>query len=209
MKKHLIVILSLLFISTSIFATEGVSVFLNAPDNKVKVGFATSVENAKNAVPATSDFNLGKIPLTDDLKFQETTYSDKVFIFYRAIVDSTNKYTLSLELKHPFKYWNGTAYDAEVGNNYINYSVNVKNPTSETKWDGSNSSGITSGVSILSNVASTSSGTLETKLRGDSAKNFVVSGIAQVEISVAETDISNKKYGDYKTEMTLKLTTTT
>ena len=211
MKRFSILILALFVFTTALFAdvvSDGTSVFLNAPDNKVKIGFATSVQNAKDAVTATTDFYLGKIPLTDQLMFKGTTYSDKVFIFYKAIVDSTNRYTLTLELAHSFKYWSGTAFDGDVGNNYIDYSVKVKNPTSETKWDGSNNENITSGITIQSNKENSTNEILETQLRGDSSKSYVVSGIAQVEITVPQTDISNKKYGDYKTVMTLKLTTT-
>lgn len=211
MKRFSILILALFIFTTSLFAdvvSDGTSVFLNAPDNKVKIGFATSVQNAKDAVTATTDFYLGKIPLTDQLMFKGTTYSDKVFIFYKAIVDSTKRYTLTLELAHSFKYWSGTAFDGDVGNNYIDYSVKVKNPTSETKWDGSNNENITSGITIQSNKDNLASANLETQLRGDSSGSYVVSGIAQVEITIPQTDISNKKYGDYKTVMTLKLTTT-
>ena len=206
MRKLSVTILILLVVTSSLFASDvtsdGVSVFLEAPDNKISIGFATSLENAKNAVPATADFNLGKIPLTPDLKFKETTYSDQIFVFYRAIVDSNSNYTLTLELKKPFTYWTGSGY----GTDTINYKATVKNPSSDTKWDGGNNENVSRGIVILSS-SNPSSANLESNLRGSST-NYVVSGIAQVEIHIPETEISEKKYGRYKTEMTLKLTTT-
>lgn len=202
MRKLSVTILILLVVTSSLFATD-VSVFLEAPDNKISIGFATSLENAKKAVPATADFNLGKIPLTSDLKFAQTTYSDQIFIFYRAIVDSNSNYTLTLELKKPFTYWTGSTY----GSDTIDYTATVKKPTSYTKWDGSNYANISNGTIAISSNSNPLSADLESNLRG-SATNYVVSGIAQVEIHIPETEISEKKYGQYKTEMTLKLTTT-
>ena len=206
MKRFSILILALFIFTTSLFAdvSKNASVFLNAPDNKVIIGFATSVQNAKDAVTATTDFILGNIPLTDQLRFRETTYSDTVFIFYRAIVNSNSNYTLTLELKNPFTYWTESGYGTDI----INYTATVKNPTTAAKWDGSNSNTITTtGIPIESNNNNPVSADLESNLRG-SATNYVVSGIAQVEIYIPETEISEKKYGQYKTEMTLKLTTT-
>ena len=201
MKKILIFILILLVLVTSLFADKNASVFLNAPDNTVIIGFADSVEHAEDAVVAT-DFSLGNIPLTDQLRFRETTYSDTVFIFYRAIVNSNSNYTLTLELKNPFTYWTESGYGTDI----INYTATVKNPTTATKWDGNNKNAISSGIGISTDSESLSAD-LESNLRG-SATNYVVSGIAQVEIYIPETEISEKKYGQYKTEMTLKLTTT-
>lgn len=201
MKKILIFILILLVLVTSLFADKNASVFLNAPDNTVIIGFADSVEHAEDAVVAT-DFSLGNIPLTDQLRFIETTYSDTVFIFYRAIVNSNSNYTLTLELKNPFTYWTESGYGTDI----INYTATVKNPTTATKWDGNNKNAISSGIGISTDSESLSAD-LESNLRG-SATNYVVSGIAQVEIYIPETEISEKKYGQYKTEMTLKLTTT-
>ena len=207
MRKLSVTILIVLVVTSSLFATDvtsdGVSVFVEAPDNKISIGFATSLENAKNAVPATADFNLGKIPLTPDLKFKETTYSDQIFVFYRAVVDSNSNYTLTLELKKPFTYWTGSTY----GSDTIDYTATVKKPTSYTKWDGSNYANISNGTIAISSNSNPLSADLESNLRGSST-NYVVSGIAQVEIYIPETEISEKKYGRYKTEMTLKLTTT-
>lgn len=211
MKKIIALVLMILTVFF-VFAEEGptappsdsVSVYLTAPDNIVKIGFANSVDNAKKGIPVSVDFNLGKFSLTDDLKLAEKTYSDTIFIFYRGIVNSSASYNLSLTIKSPFKYWDGSAYSG-AETDIINFTATVKNPTSETKWDGSNATNIGSGISVPTTNSATA---LETQFRKTGATNFIVNGIAQIEIVISDTDVSSLKYGKYRTEMTLTLTTT-
>ena len=184
----------------TVLASDSVSVYLSAPDNTVKIGFANSVDNAKKGIPVSIDFNLGKFSLTDDLKLAAKTYSDTIFIFYRGVVNLSNKFSLELSIKSPFTYWDGSSY----GSDSINFTATVKNPTAETKWDGASADKITAGISVPTDGTAK---VLETQLC-ETLGAFVVNGIAQIEISIPLTDISTLKYGNYRTEMTLTLKTT-
>lgn len=208
--KKFICIFTILIIAFGVYAkeipSEGAYIYLSAPDNTVKIGFADSVENATKGV-STSSINLGKFVLTDDLKLAETDYSGKVFIFYKGVVDSSSNYSLTLTINRPFQYWDDSAYQ----DYFIGYSAIVKDPSSDnggsqSLWDGSNASNITTGITIDSSTDTPQQ--LETQLRKTGVTNFVAKGIAQIKISIPKTDISTLRYGNYRTEMTLTLTTT-
>lgn len=195
-------VIALLLMVTTVFCVfaENVStsVVLDAPVNTVKIGFAVDNAKALAGTSANSDFNLGAIPLTADLKFAATKYSDKVFIFYRGVVDSSTIYKLSLSIDGPFT----------LDGSSIHYRATVKKPNeNDLKWDGTNSSTIQNSGITIDSAAESKTAELESNIHGSST-SFVVSGVAQVEIDISETDISLLKYGSYKTTMTLTLTTT-
>lgn len=205
--KKFICIFTILIIAFGVYATsKGAYIYLSAPDNTVKIGFADSVANATAGV-STSSINLGKFALTDDLELAATDYSGKVFIFYKGVVNSSSNYSLTLTINRPFQYWDGSAYQ----DYFIGYSAIVKDPSSDnggsqSLWDGSNASNITTGITIASSTDTPQQ--LETQLRKSGVTNFVAKGIAQIKISIPKTDISTLRYGNYRTEMTLTLTTT-
>ncbi|MCI7605259.1 MAG: hypothetical protein MSS69_00710 [Spirochaetales bacterium] len=205
--KKFICIFTILIIAFGVYATsKGAYIYLSAPDNTVKIGFADSVANATAGV-STSSINLGKFALTDDLELAATDYSGKVFIFYKGVVNSSSNYSLTLTINRPFQYWDDSAYQ----DYFIGYSAIVKDPSSDnggsqSLWDGSNASNITTGITIASSTDTPQQ--LETQLRKSGVTNFVAKGIAQIKISIPKTDISTLRYGNYRTEMTLTLTTT-
>lgn len=204
--KKFICVFTILVIAFGVYATEiaseGAFIYLSAPDNTVKIGFADSVEHAAAGV-STSSINLGKFVLTDNLELAKTDYSDKVFIFYKGVVDSSSNYSLKLTINRPFQYWDDSTYQTDV----ISYSATVKDPSAGgSQWEGLNASGITTGITIASSTKTPQE--LETQLRKTGVTNFVAKGIAQIKISIPKTDISTLRYGNYRTEMTLTLTTT-
>ena len=192
-------IIALFLMMTAVFCVFAVdtSVYLDTPTDKVNIGFAKDNDKALAGTSASSDFHLGSIPLTADLKFAETTYSNKVFIFYRGVVGSVTTYKLSFSIDGPFTF-DGSS---------IHYRATVKKPKDiDFKWDGTNSSTIENAGITIDSAADSKTAELESNIHGSST-NFVVSGVAQVEINISETDISLLKYGSYKTKMTLTLTT--
>ena len=89
-------IIALFLMMTAVFCVFAVdtSVYLDTPTDKVNIGFAEDNDKALAGTSASSDFHLGSIPLTADLKFAETTYSNIVFIFQYIMYLRTNwRYT--------------------------------------------------------------------------------------------------------------------
>lgn len=126
-----------------------------------------------------------------------------IYLFYKGIGEVSNC-TLSVEIMRPFTWFDGTYYSSDP-NDVIHFTIDVFCDTG-CNWDGSNKELLmTEGVSLSSDAA-TKKVNIETALRGIDAEMNMVKGVARVSVTIPPTDVTGKKYGTYKSELKLTLT---
>ena len=174
---------------------------LPVPTNSVKIGFSSSILDADAGV-TTNEFSM-KAPNIDGAFNISSEDKGDIYLFYKGIGEVSNC-TLSVEIMRPFTWFDGTNYSSD-SNDIIHFSINVI-CDGECIWEGSNKELLKAeGISILSNAA-TKKENIETALRGTDAEMNIVKGVARVSVTIPPTDVTGKKYGTYKAELKLTLT---
>ena len=174
---------------------------LPVPTNSVKIGFSSSILDADAGV-TTNEFSM-KAPNIDGAFNISSEDKGDIYIFYKGIGEESNC-TLSVEIMRPFTWFDGTNYSSDP-NDVIHFTIDVFCDTG-CNWDGSNKELLTAaGISVLSNAA-TKKKSIETALRGIDAEMNMVKGVARVSVTIPPTDVTGKKYGTYKSELKMTLT---
>ena len=174
---------------------------LPVPTNSVKIGFSDSILDADAGV-TTNEFSM-KAPNIDGAFNISSEDKGDIYLFYKGIGEVSNC-TLSVEIMRPFTWFDGTNYSSDP-NDIIHFSINVI-CDGECIWEGSNKELLKAeGISVLSNAA-TKKKNIETALRGIDAEMNMVKGVARVSVTIPPTDVTGKKYGTYKSELKLTLT---
>ena len=174
---------------------------LPVPTNSVKIGFSDSILDADAGV-TTNEFSM-KAPNIDGAFNISSEDKGDIYLFYKGIGEVSNC-TLSVEIMRPFTWFDGTNYSSDP-NDIIHFSINVI-CDGECIWEGSNKELLKAeGISVLSNAA-TKKKNIETALRGIDAERNMVKGVARVSVTIPPTDVTGKKYGTYKSELKLTLT---
>ena len=174
---------------------------LNIPTDSVKIGFSSSISDAETGT-TTNEFSM-KAPEIDEAFNISSEDNGDIYLFYKGIGEVSNC-TLSVEIMRPFTWFDGTNYSSDP-NDVIHFTIDVFCDTG-CNWDGSNKELLKAeGISVLSNAA-TKKKNIETALRGIDAEMNMVKGVARVSVTIPPTDVTGKKYGTYKSELKLTLT---
>ena len=174
---------------------------LNIPTDSVKIGFSSSILDAETGT-TTNEFSM-KAPEIDEAFNISSEDNGDIYLFYKGIGEVSNC-TLSVEIMRPFTWFDGTNYSSDP-NDVIHFTIDVFCDTG-CNWDGSNKELLKAeGISVLSNAA-TKKKNIETALRGIDAEMNMVKGVARVSVTIPPTDVTGKKYGTYKSELKLTLT---
>ena len=204
MKKLFVLLLLLPLVLNFAFALdESVEAFvkLPVPTNSVKIGFSDSILDADAGV-TTNEVSM-KAPNIDGAFNISSEDKGDIYLFYKGIGEVSNC-TLSVEIMRPFTWFDGTNYSSDP-NDIIHFSINVI-CDGECIWEGSNKELLKAeGISVLSNAV-TKKENIETALRGTDAEMNIVKGVARVSVTIPPTDVTGKKYGTYKSELKLTLT---
>lgn len=204
MKKSVLLLLLLsLVLNSALALDQSVEAFvkLPVPTNSVKIGFSDSILDADAGV-TTNEFSM-KAPNIDGAFNISSEDKGDIYLFYKGIGEVSNC-TLSVEIMRPFTWFDGTNYSSDP-NDVIHFTIDVFCDTG-CNWDGSNKELLKAeGISVLSNAA-TKKKSIETALRGIDAEMNMVKGVARVSVTIPPTDVTGKKYGTYKSELKLTLT---
>lgn len=203
MKRVVFLLLLSLVLSCAFALDSSVEAFvkLPVPTNSVEIGFSSSISDA-DAGTTESDFTM-KAPSIDGSLNVSSEDKGNIYLFYRGVGELSNS-TLSLEIVRPFTWFDGTNYSSNV-NDVIHFSLKIICDDG-CSWDGSNKSTLeTDGISFLSSDE-TKKVNIDTALRGSEAEMTMVKGVARVVVTIPPTDVTGKKYGTYKAELKLTLT---
>ena len=205
MKKLFVLLLLLPLVLNFAFALdESVEAFvkLPVPTNSVKIGFSDSILDADAGV-TTNEFSM-KAPNIDGAFNISSEDKGDIYLFYKGVGVLANC-KLSLEIVRPFTWFDGTGYSSS-NEDMIDYSIKIL-CNEECYWDGSKNSILTTdGITILSSGESSNQADIETSLRGEGADMTMVKGVARIVVTIPSTDVTGKKYGNYKSELVLKVT---
>ena len=202
-KSVLLLLLPSLVLYSALALDQSVEAFvkLPVPTNSVKIGFSSSISDAESGT-TTNEFSM-KAPNIDGAFNISSEDKGDIYLFYKGFGELSNC-TLSVEIMRPFTWFDGTNYSSDP-NDIIHFSINVI-CDGECIWEGSNKELLKAeGISILSNAA-TKKENIETALRGTDAEMNMVKGVARVSVNIPPTDVTGKKYGTYKSEIKLTLT---
>lgn len=175
---------------------------LNIPTDSVKIGFSSSISDAESGT-TTNEFSM-RAPEIDEAFNISSEDNGDIYLFYKGVGVLANC-KLSLEIVRPFTWFDGTVYSSS-NEDMIDYSINIL-CNEGCYWDGSKNSILTTdGITILSSGESSNQADIETSLRGEGADMTMVKGVARVVVTIPSTDVTGKKYGNYKSELVLKVT---
>ena len=175
---------------------------LPVPTNSVKIGFSSSILDADAGV-TTNEFSM-KAPNIDGAFNISSEDKGDIYLFYKGVGVLANC-KLSLEIVRPFTWFDGTGYSSS-NEDMIDYSIKIL-CNEGCYWDGSKYSKLTTdGITIRSSGESSNQADIETSLRGEGADMTMVKGVARIVVTIPSTDVTGKKYGNYKSELVLKVT---
>ncbi|MDD6841842.1 MAG: hypothetical protein PUD65_11120 [Spirochaetales bacterium] len=175
---------------------------LPVPTNSVKIGFSSSISDAESGT-TTNEFSM-KAPEIDEAFNISSEDNGDIYLFYKGVGVLANC-KLSLEIVRPFTWFDGTGYSSS-NEDMIDYSIKIL-CNEGCYWDGSKYSKLTTdGITILSSGESSKQADIETSFRGEGAEMNMVKGVARVSVTIPSTDVTGKKYGTYKSELKLTLT---
>lgn len=203
MNKLFVILLFSLVLGCAFALDESVEAFvkLPVPTNSVEIGFSNSISDADSGITA-NEFKMGAPTIDEEMKVSSVNESG-MYLFYKG-VGALNNTALTLEVVRPFTWFDGTNYSSNV-NDVIHFSLKIICDDG-CSWDGSNKSTLeTDGISFLSSDE-TKKVNIDTALRGSEAEMTMVKGVARVVVTIPPTDVTGKKYGTYKSELKLTLT---
>ena len=175
---------------------------LNIPTDSVEIGFSSSISYAESGT-TTNEFSM-KAPEIDEAFNISSEDNGDIYLFYNGVCVLANC-KLSLEIVRPFTWFDDTGYSSS-DEDMIDYSIKIL-CNEECYWDGSKNSILTTdGITILSSGESSNQADIETSLRGEGADMTMVKGVARIVVTIPSTDVTGKKYGNYKSELVLKVT---
>ena len=204
MKKSVFLLVFTFVLSCAFALDKSVEAFvrLPVPTNSIEIGFSSTISSADSGI--TSSVFKMKAPTIDKEMKMSSVNDDDIYLFYKGVGVLANC-KLSLEIVRPFTWFDGTGYSSS-DEDMIDYSIKIL-CNEGCYWDGSkNSILMTDGITILSSGESSNQADIETSLRGEGADMTMVKGVARVVVTIPSTDVTGKKYGNYKSELVLKVT---
>lgn len=204
MKKILIFILIILVLVTSLFAEneqtgKEATLVLNFDEEKFLVGFSSNSESI-------ADITGGEIALQanndSDLKTFSLKFKNDVFLYYRAVTNPSNSFSIKLSILNPLSLVETS--DQNPNPNTISYKLGVNKV--KGKWDGTGGSGIVVYSPRLSESTSTYTANSVSigNIRAEGNKNYLVTGFAKLSI-VSTKNPNNIPFGTYKSTIKVSI----
>ena len=198
MKKILIFILIILVLVTSLFAEneqtgKEATLVLNFDEEKFLVGFSSSSESIDHitggeiALQANND---------SDLKTFSLKFKNDVFLYYRAVTNPSNSFSIKLSILNPLRLI-GTSNEKTIG-----YKLNVNKV--DGKWDGAEGSEKEVSSPTLSGSKYTATSVTIGNIRAEGNKNYLVTGFAKLSI-VSTKNPNNIPFGTYKSTIKVSI----
>lgn len=192
MKRFSILILAIFIFTTSLFAEneqtgKESTLVLNFVEEKFLVGFSSDsgsiVHFADDEIPLTAE---------NDSTLENFTlkFTNDVFLYYRAVTNPSNSFSIKLSILNPLRLVGGTSDDT------IDYTLGVNKVNG--KWDGADFTNKTVSTPEGSNTVDIGN------IRATGNTNYLVTGFAQLSIT-SQTNLRDIPFGTYKSNIKVSI----